>query len=204
MEIQFQNIILRDYREADIDDEIRWSTTETQWALWDAPWETAEELADFDPEAYRKEAMAALQKPAEGFRRSLEVDTADGVHIGCVNTYLIDEAYQWIPRLKAGQRAFYALGIEINESSYWNHGFGTNALTAYIQYHLENSHQELYLQTWSGNLRMIRCAEKLGFRVCDRKVGIREVRGGVYDGLTFRLDLESFRRFIEPTATCES
>jgi len=192
MEIQFQNILLRDYRESDIDDEIRWNTTEIQWAQWDAPWEMEEELAGFDPEAHRKEAMEVLQKPMRGFRREMEVDTADGVHIGSVNTYLIDEAYQWVRRQKAGERVFYALGIEINEPAYWNHGFGTNALAAYIRYHLKNGHRDICTQTWSGNPRMIRCAEKLGFYVCDRQVGIRKVRGGVYDSLTFRLNIEKF------------
>ena len=44
MQIKYQNIILRDMRESDIDDDIRWNTIETEWALWDAPWETEEEI----------------------------------------------------------------------------------------------------------------------------------------------------------------
>ena len=46
---------------------------------------------------------------------------------------------------------------------------------------------ELYTQTWSGNVRMLRCAEKLGFVECNRGVGTREVDGQRYDGLTFRI-----------------
>ena len=46
---------------------------------------------------------------------------------------------------------------------------------------------ELHTQTWSGNIRMLRCAEKLGFVECNRNVGAREVDGKKYDGLTFRL-----------------
>ncbi len=49
MEIKYQNVVLRDMRESDIEDEIRWNTVETQWAQWDAPWEMEEELASFDP-----------------------------------------------------------------------------------------------------------------------------------------------------------
>lgn len=42
---------------------------------------------------------------------------------------------------------------------------------------------------------MIGLAEKLGFRECCRKPGLRRVRGEVYDGLTFRLDPERFSRW---------
>ncbi len=195
MEIKYKDIILRDYTEADIDDEIRWSTVETEWALWDAPWEMEEELADFDPEKYRREQLAALQKPRTGMRWSLEVDTAAGKHIGCVNAYLINSSYEWVEKadMKGGEQVYVTVGIEINESSCWNHGFGTQALVAFIRYLLENGHDEICTQTWSGNVRMIRCAEKLGFCECCRKKGIRQVRGGVYDGLTFRLDVNAFK-----------
>lgn len=197
MEISYKDIVLRDYRETDIEDDIRWNTVETQWALWDAPWETEEDLASFDPQKFREEELEKLKKLSEGLRWSLELDTADGVHIGGVNAYLIDEHFQWVREsdLKQGQKSFPALGIEINESSYWNKGFGTRALAAYIRYFLDNGREELYLQTWSGNFRMLRCAEKLGFIECNRAVGLRHVRGEVYDGLTFKLDVEKFRQF---------
>ena len=32
-------LILRDMRESDIEDYVRWFTTETEWGSWDAPWE---------------------------------------------------------------------------------------------------------------------------------------------------------------------
>lgn len=201
-EIRFAQIILRDGKKADIEDEIRWNTVETQWALWDAPWETEAELLAFQPEAFRQERLCDLKKPREGFRWELELDTAEGVHIGSVNTYLIDEAYTWIRRkdVKEGQTVFYTLGIEINESAYWGRGLGAQALAAYIQYHLAHGHREICLQTWSGNIRMVKCAEKLGFSVCRRVAGLRQVRGGVYDGLTFRLDIEKFRSYLSTQA----
>lgn len=46
---------------------------------------------------------------------------------------------------------------------------------------------ELYTQTWSCNIRMLRFAGKLGFVECNRNVGTLEVDGQKYDGLTFRL-----------------
>lgn len=57
-----------------------------------------------------------------------------------------------------------------------------------MNYYFENGMDELYTQTWSGNVRMIRCAEKLGFVECNRNIGTREVDRQKYDGLTFRLE----------------
>lgn len=198
MELKYRDITLRDSRESDIDDDIRWNTVETEWALWDAPWEMEVELPKFDPAAYRKEELERLAKPREDVRWSFELDTASGIHIGSVSAYLIDESWNWIRRqdIKPGQITHRTLGIEINDSRFWNRGLGTQALAAFIQYHLDHGILDLCLQTWSGNARMICVAAKLGFEECSRKLGIRRVRGKTYDALTFQLNLELFSRFL--------
>lgn len=197
MEIKYRDIVLRDMTESDIDDEIRWNTVETEWALWDAPWEMEVELPKFDPEAFRREQLENLQKPKDDLRWHFELDTA-GCHIGSVNSYLIDENWEWIRLrdVKPGQKTYRTLGIEINESRYWSRGLGRQALTAFARYYLEKGYPDLCLQTWSGNVRMIKCAEKLGFTECSREAGIRQVRDGIYDGLTFRLDLDRFHKYL--------
>lgn len=199
MEIKHQNIILRDMRESDIGDEIRWNTVQTQWALWDAPWETEEELRTFDPEAHRKKELEWLAKPKPTHRRSLEIDTADGVHLGAVNCYCIDEDCSWLEKApeteEERQAARWAVGLDICEPAYWGGGWGTQALAAFIRYHLDGGYTDLYTQTWSGNFRMVALAEKLGFRECRRKEGIRQVRGQTYDGLTFQLDRDAFEAY---------
>lgn len=196
MQIKYQNIILRDMRESDIEDDIRWNTTETAWRDWDAPWETEEALRAFDPEKYRQRELAWIAKPKPDHRMSLEIETAEGVHIGGVNAYTIDGDFNWMEKAPEGdpRAARWAVGIDLCESAFWSGGWGTRALTAFVRYHLEAGYTDLYTQTWSGNIRMIGLAEKLGFRECRRKVGIREVRGVTYDGLTFRLDRAAFAR----------
>lgn len=198
MELKFRDICLRDMRESDIDDEIRWNTVETEWALWDAPWEMEVELPKFDPEAYRREAEKELREPKEDFRWGFELDTAQGIHIGSVNSYLIDENWEWIScsRVKPGQKTYRTLGIEINAHRFWSGGLGTQALAAFVKYHLDHGFSELCLQTWSGNIRMIRCAKRLGFEVCHRETGNRQVRGETWDGLTFLLNVERFQAFL--------
>lgn len=195
MQIPYLNILLRDMEEKDIADEIRWHTTETEWALWDGPWEMEEVLAAFDPEKHRREELEWLAKPKPDHRLSLELDVS-GVHIGSVNAYCLDENLDWkalqTEEDRKAQR--WAVGIDICDSAYWSGGWGTRALTGYIHYHLKEGYTDLYTQTWSGNVRMIALAQKLGFRECKRKPGLRQVRGGTYDGLTFQLDREAFER----------
>lgn len=194
MQLKYKNIILRDFVKRDIEDEIRWNTVETQWALWDGPWEMEKKLQEFNEEEERKELQKYLEKPKEGHRWSFEIDTAEGVHIGSVNAYCIDEDCNWqkmLPR-EEWQNGRWAVGIDISESSYWSGGYGTKALTAFVRYCMEEGYTNLYTQTWSGNTRMIGLAHKLGFRECCRKEGFRKVRGGLYDGLTFSLDAEAF------------
>lgn len=196
MEFKHRNVVLRDMREADIDDDIRWNTVEIQWAQWDAPWESLEDLKSFDPAAYRQVELERLKKPKPELRDTLELDTEEGVHIGSVASYFVDQDFNWIPKIQPGQTRFNALGLDISESRYWGKGLGTQALTAWVLYFLEHGEEALYLQTWSGNARMIRCAAKLGFREVCRKSGIRQVRGQAFDGLTFCLDLCAFRRYL--------
>ena len=196
MELKYHNIILRDMEERDIDDEIRWNTVQTEWGLWDAPWETEEELKAFDPEAHRQKELEWIAGPQPDHRRCLEIDTWDGVHLGAVSCYCIDGDCNWLEKAPdAGeerQKARWAVGLDICEPSYWNGGWGAQALAAFIRYHLDGGCTELYTQTWSGNVRMTALAEKLGFRECRRKAGIRQVRGETYDALTFRLDRAAF------------
>lgn len=200
MQIVYKDIVLRDMVEMDIDDNIRWNTTEREWELWDEPWEQDE---PFNLDQFRENEQRDLKKLEElkktnTFRWSLEIDYEEGTHIGAVDTYLIDSNYKRIARkeIKEGQTVFHALGIAIFEPSYWSRGLGTQALTAYIQHHLENKNIELYLQTWSGNNRMIKSATKLGFYICDIQKNVRHVRGSSYDGLTLKLDIGKFMQNI--------
>lgn len=197
MKTKYKDIILRDITEEDIEDYIRWNTVETDWANWDAPWEALPDLQTFNPEEYRKKELEKLAKPKDKIRWGFEIETVKGEHIGAVSSYMMNENFEWIPAkdIKPGDKAFRAVGISICESSFCEKGFGTKALAAFINYYFENGADEIYCQTWSGNIRMIKCAEKLGFEECRRKKDLRLVRGEHYDGLTFRLIKEKFYNY---------
>lgn len=197
VQIRYRDIVLREMRESDIADEIRWNTVETEWSHWDAPWEMEEAIQNFNETEEKKRLLEFIHGPKPPIPYSLEIDTADGVHIGTVSQYLIDENFDWISRKDAqGKCTYHTLGIDIAESSHWGRGYGTRALAAWTHYFLSNGITDICLQTWSGNIRMIKCAQKLGFAECCRKYGKRQVRGKTYDALTFRLSLDRFHKYL--------
>ncbi len=194
--IRYRDIILRDLRESDIEDEIRWNTVETAWMDWDGP--DLQPDKPFEEAACRVECLELLKKSRVGLRNSFELDTADGRHIGTVSSYPTGSNFQHLNWKEAKERDefWYTLGISICESGLWSRGLGTQALAAFCRHFLNHGKTNLRLQTWSGNVRMVRCAEKVGFREINRFVGNRHIRGGVYDGLTFQLDLDRFHKFL--------
>lgn len=177
MEITQGPVLLRDYRESDIEDDLRWMTTETAWIQADTPWEKFEPA---DPEELKSDLKSMAGRYAPGQMRSRMEIEAEGRHIGFVCVY----------PLTAGEiSAVRAVGIEICEPAYWRRGFGACALAGWMEYLRGLGEGELYLETWSGNAAMMKCAEKMGFTVCRRDCGLREVNGRTYDALLYRAKL---------------
>ena len=188
MQIKHENIILRDMIESDIEDYVRWFTEELEWENWDAPWEKEDTDEETERKSWTEYYESVESLPDTELRWKFEIEW-NGRHIGWVSSYMMNENYEWIgaDTIQPGQAVYRAIGIDICEPDVWGNGIGTNALRAFMNYYFENGADELYTQTWSGNVRMLRCAEKLGFVECNRNVGTREVNGKKYDGLTFRL-----------------
>ena len=189
MEIKFENIILRDMCESDIEDYVRWFTVEREWENWDAPWEKEDTDEETERRSWRSYYESVKDIPDDARRWKFEIEW-NGRHIGWVSSYMIDENYEWISvdTIQPGQTVYRAIGICICEPDVWGNGMGTNALRAFMNYYFASGVDALYTQTWSGNTRMLRCAEKLGFAECNRNVGTRQVNGKTYDGLTFRVE----------------
>ncbi len=190
MEIPFENIVLRDMKESDIEDYVRWFTTETEWMDWDAPWYTEKSDDDTQRKRWTKYYESLRKMPEDAVRWKFEIEL-EGRHIGWVSSYLTDENDEWVgtKQVKEGQKVHRAIGIDLCESNIWGKHAGTHALRAFIRYYAEHGCKEIYTQTWSGNVRMIRAAEKLGFREYSRVKDECEVRGEKYDGLTFLLKI---------------
>ena len=173
-------IELRDMIESDIEDYVRWFTVDTEWGDWDAPWEPFETTAEEERASWTAYYQQVRSLPDSVTRYKFEV-VADGAHIGWVSWYT---DLDYLPN----PEGIPAVGIDLPEQSARHKGAGTEALRLFLQYMNERGYPAVYTQTWSGNLPMLRVAEKLGFREVCRKAGIREVHGKPYDAVTFRLD----------------
>lgn len=193
------NLILRDFLESDIEKRIYWEQNETEWQLWDAPWEY-EGLTAEETEAQLKDYLYTMQQWAKKYRNLSPDETRyafqivlkdeKSTYIGWVSAYDIDDAYCYTE-----ENGHCAVGIDIPDMHARGKGYAYQALTLFIDYLFSRGEDEIYTQTWSGNQRMIHIAEKMGFEECCRKEGIRVVRGETYDGLTFKLNRERYEAF---------
>ncbi|WP_331463569.1 GNAT family protein [Macrococcoides bohemicum] len=76
------------------------------------------------------------------------------------------------------------IGMCIYNPDYWSGGYGTSAFLQWIDYIFNNSDlHRIGISTWSGNVRMMKLAEKVGMieeaRIRDAKI----VDGKYYDAI---------------------
>lgn len=79
------------------------------------------------------------------------------------------------------------IGIVVFNEDYWGYGIGYKALKLWIT-RLFNEHEEIVrlgLSTWSGNKRMMRLAEKLGFLKEATYRKARIVNGEYFDSISY-------------------
>lgn len=99
-----KDIILRDFIEADIEKRIYWETVETEWQLWDAPWEYTdltekEKAEDFKNyiENMQQWAKQCREYSDEQKRYTFQIVTnnVEQNYIGWVSSYKIDANYNY-------------------------------------------------------------------------------------------------------------
>lgn len=194
MNLKKGNIILRDLKESDIEKRLYWETEETEWQLWDAPWlygnkteeEKQKELIAYE-NALRNRLveLSKIQNDEKRYDFQICINDAQETYIGWCGSYYIDDTYTIH---KDGTHC--TIGICIVEPKHRHKGYATQALQAFIAYLRSHGETDIYVQTWSGNTRMIHLAEKLDFKEINRKKNLRTVKGKQYDGLTFILKLD--------------
>ena len=113
-------ICLRDMIPSDIEDYVRWFTTETEWMDWDAPWEWEETTEEAERKDWTEYYETVKKLPPDAPRKKFEIEL-DGRHVGWVSRYF-DLGYLDNPE------QIPAVGINIVEQNTRNHGVGTEAL----------------------------------------------------------------------------
>ena len=171
---------LRPMVESDIADYRRWYMPGRKSAEFDGPWfKSGTGSLDQAIERLRKWLTGDGQPP---YRR-LEIDVADRGHVGWVIAYI-----------NASDPHMTEAGIDIAEDSLWNQGIGTEAFGLWTDYLFHAFDlTRLGFSTWSGNPRMIRVGEKLGFVLEGRIRRGCEVNGQFFDRIKMGLLREEWQ-----------
>jgi len=113
-----------------------------------------------------------------------------GQTIGLVTFYWEHEPSRWLEA-----------GIIIYDPLHWSGGYGTEALSLWVDCLFSNLDiARVGITTWSGNPRMMRCAEKIGMRLEGRMRKCRYYNGVYYDSIRMGVLREEWE---ERTASSE-
>lgn len=188
MKIKGQRVILRDdHRDSASDDFFRWLNME-EWKYYDEPDQPFQPISreefdkrakknreEFDKRNKKKSKGSSSSRPSPGWH----IDTVDGQHIGWVNYY------NWDQEEKS---AF--IGICIPEEENWGKGYGTEAVSLFLNFLFDSfGLNTIRTATWTGNKRMVRCAQKAGFtnqKIMPHRSSI-SVRGEPLERIEFSL-----------------
>ncbi len=105
-------------------------------------------------EEYQAEYPRQLRFAGTPLRHIFALETVTGEHIGSCAYYNIDEAM--------GEAE---LGVMIGNRSYWNKGYGTDAVKTLVNYiFTATSLRRIYLKTLESNERAQVCFKRAGFK----------------------------------------
>ena len=149
----------------------RWEHAErdAEWKRWDAPYFHERDVpSGVTLEEYTAKALGGLPSPDS------RIISLNGLGIGQVN--------RWEQDPVGG--GWWELGITVHDPAYWGGGLGTRALELWTDATFrETAAHVVMLTTWSGNGRMIRAAERVGYRECGRVPEARLWRGQRWDSV---------------------
>jgi RimJ/RimL family protein N-acetyltransferase len=170
-------VCLRPTTWSDIADYERWNVPGLKSWEFDGPWHggTLDKVIE-----NRKKWLGGDRMPP--YRR-LEIDVPDCGHVGWVTAYT-----------HADDPHMTEAGIDIVDDRLWNRGLGTEAFGLWTDYLFDAYNlTRLGYSTWSGNPRMIRVGEKLGFVLEGRIRRGCEVKGQFYDRIKMGLLREEWQ-----------
>jgi putative hydrolase of HD superfamily len=174
-----KRLLLRDMALKDLEVWGHWMAPGHQWQKLDGPYyrDDLSEQQVQDRIAKRREWLSGNPEyPALRERAAIALIDDTNAYIGQVSRYWISQETNWT-----------AIGITIYDPANWGKGYGYEALGLWSEYLFENepTFVRLDMRTWSGNIGLMRVAEKLGYQqeACFRKARI--VEGKYYDGLGY-------------------
>ncbi len=171
-----QRIVVRDWILEDLPSYRKAQTPGQKWQELDAPYFPRPSLEATD---------RTVERIADRIRRgdwpvprevAVIADATTNDLIGRISRYWQSEETHWL-----------SVGLVIFDPEHWGRGLGFEALGLWSDDLFASMPQlaRLDLRTWSGNVGMIRLAEKLGYSLEAKFRNARVVDGKLYDGLGF-------------------
>ncbi|MBL8164144.1 MAG: GNAT family N-acetyltransferase [Anaerolineae bacterium] len=176
IKIDGAGITVRDWILDDLEVYRRWLQPGQRWQELDGPYfkkPTPDEIPPIIERIRSRIEAGSFSDP----RHNLII--AEAHHnrlIGQVSRYWISEETHWL-----------AAGLVIYDPALWGRGYGTTALGLWTDYLFQAfpAIVRLDLQTWSGNIGMMRLAAKLGYQLEGRFRKARIVAGEYHDALGY-------------------
>lgn len=172
MQISGKRLILSDIRVQDRESLIHWLHPDHKWHDFNGPYYPKDE-PEIIPDIVDKWLSSQL---SDLRRRFVILDCETNEVLGMVTRYWISQETQWT-----------AIGIAIYDADQWGKGLGYEALGLWCEY-LFAAYPDfvrLDMRTWSGNVGMMKLAEKLGFTKEAVFRQARIVNNTYYDGLGY-------------------
>ncbi|ALX48289.1 GNAT family N-acetyltransferase [Lentibacillus amyloliquefaciens] len=174
VEIIGDKVKLREATKEDIDELYYWKYKEKEQAAkkWNGPYIPEEKKTI---EQYR-EIWMKDNEILPNVPDSLIIDVK-GKLIGYTGSHWVDKNTNWLET-----------GIVIYHKDFWNGGYGSEAYKLWIDFLFESTGiHRLGMSTWSGNIRMMKVAEKIGMQEEARIRNARTVDGEYFDAIKMGL-----------------
>lgn len=148
-----------------------------EWKKWDAPYFPLEH------EPY-DHFVVTFSNNIEGTLPRFMAIEIEGRLKGTVSYYWECEATKWLE-----------CGIVIYDPDYWGGGYGTDPVNVWLD-HLFGQFdvERIGMTTWSGNQRMMKCAEKCGFTLEGNLRKVRYYNGTYHDSLRYGILREEWEK----------
>ena len=179
------NIILRPLKLVDLGDYYNLNLPEQEFHKLNAPYFkklTVDELS-LKITKFRESLIAGESNILKN--KKIIADSKTDKIIGEVNWYWKSRATNWLE-----------IGLVIFNKDYWGQGIGQQALTLWInELFFQNENLvRIGLTTWSGNIRMMKLAQKIGLKeeACYKKA--RFFNGQYFDSISYGILKEDWMK----------
>lgn len=175
IQLKGNKILLRDWKTSDLETHFHYNNKHHKWMKYDGPYYPRTFLKNiYELDNIRQKILSnQFSSPR---KKLLIADIKTDEMIGTCTWYWQSKETNWL-----------STGIVIYDENYWSQGIGYEAMGLYCQYLFDETPELLRIdmRSWSGNIGLMKLAEKLGFKLEAVFRKARIVKGKVYDGIGY-------------------